>query len=214
MHAVATKEAGALTDAELVERALAGDEDGFRGLVTRYQRPVYNLLVQMLRNPALAEELAQDTFLRAFSRLRTYDPRFRFINWILRIAHNLAVDALRRRGVAEVSADDPASPEVAARVAHAADPGADAGRETERRQLARALDAALARLRPEYRRLVVLRYQQDLGHEDISAITGLPVGTVKSYLHRARAEMARHLEGAGWGGAPGLQPADGSGRRS
>lgn len=214
VYTPATTRQPELTDAELVERALAGAEDGFRGLVTRYQRPVYNLLVRMLRNPALAEELAQDTFLRAFSRLRTYDPQYRFINWILRIAHNLAVDALRRRSVAEVSADDPASPEVAARVAHAADPDADAGSEAERRQLARALDAALARLRPEYRRLVVLRYQQDLGHEDISAITGLPVGTVKSYLHRARAEMARHLEDAGWGRPPGLQPPDPAGRRS
>ncbi len=201
-------EAGALTDAELVDRALAGEEQGFRGLVTRYQRPVYNLLVQMLRNPALAEELAQDTFFRAFSRLRTFDPRFRFINWILRIAHNLAVDALRRRVVAEVSSDDPGAPEVAARAAQASDPEGDTGREAERRQLARALDAALARLRPEYRRLVVLRYHEDLGHEDISAITGLPVGTVKSYLHRARAEMARHLEEAGWGRGPGAATAE------
>lgn len=200
-------EAGALTDAELVERALAGSEDGFRGLVTRYQRPVYNLLFQMLRNPSLAEELAQDTFFRAFSRLRTYDPGYRFINWILRIAHNLAVDTLRRRGVAEMSADDPGSPDVAARMARAADPEADAGREAERRQLARALDAALARLRPEYRRLVVLRYHEDLGHEDIAAITGLPVGTVKSYLHRARAEMAALLEEAGWGRRPGAATA-------
>jgi len=206
--------AGALTDAELVERALAGAEDGYRGLVTRYQRPVYNLLVQMLRNPALAEELAQDTFLRAFSRLGTYDARYRFINWILRIAHNLAVDALRRRSVSELSADDPNSPEVAARVTNAADPEADAGSEAERRQLARALDAALARLRPEYRRLVILRYHEDLSHDDISAVTGLPVGTVKSYLHRARAEMARHLEAAGWGRNPAVQPPGPGGRRS
>lgn len=189
---------------------MAGAEDGFRGLVARYQRPVYNLLAQMLRNPALAEELAQDTFLRAFSRLRTYDPSYRFINWILRIAHNLAVDVLRRRAVTEVSGDDPGSPEVAARLAGASDPDADAGREAERRQLARALDAALARLRPEYRRLVVLRYQQELGHEDISAITGLPIGTVKSYLHRARAEMAALLEEAGWGPRPGAATAEGA----
>jgi RNA polymerase sigma-70 factor (ECF subfamily) len=201
-------EAGALTDAELVERALAGAEDGFLGLVTRYERPVYNLLVQMLRNPALAEELAQDTFFRAFSRLRTYDSSYRFINWILRIAHNLAVDTLRRRAVTEVSADDPGAPDVAVRVAHASDPDADAGREAERRQLARALDAALARLRPEYRRLVVLRYQEDLSHDDISVITGLPVGTVKSYLHRARAEMAGLLERAGWGRRPGPATAE------
>jgi RNA polymerase sigma-70 factor (ECF subfamily) len=179
--------------------------------VTRYQRPVYNLLAQMLRNPALAEELAQETFLRAFSRLRTYDPSYRFVNWILRIAHNLAVDALRKRAPVEVSADDESAPEVALGLARAADPGADAGREAERRQLARALADALGRLRPEYRRLVVLRYQQELGHEEIATITRLPVGTVKSYLHRARAEMARHLEAAGWGV---VQPPGRSDRRT
>ena len=203
-----------LTDAELVERALAGVEDGYRGLVTRYQRPVYNLLAQMLRNPALAEELAQETFLRAFSRLRTYDSSYRFVNWILRIAHNLAVDAVRRRVPVEVTADDPDAPVVASRVLHAPDPGPDPGREAERRQLSRALDEALGRLRPEYRRLVVLRYHEELGHEDIAEITGLPVGTVKSYLHRARAEMARHLEAAGWGTAPLVQPPAPSPRRT
>lgn len=182
--------------------------------MTRYQRPVYNLLAQMLRHPGLAEELAQETFLRAFSNLQSYDPRFRFINWILRIAHNLAIDTLRRRAPLEVSLDDPVAPDAPPRAERVADPHADTSREAEQGQLARALDAALARLRPEYRRLVVLRYHDDLSYEDLSAITGLPLGTVKSYLHRARVEMARHLTEAGWGRTGALQPPAGAGRRT
>jgi RNA polymerase sigma-70 factor (ECF subfamily) len=96
-----------VSDAELVERAIAGLEDAFRTLVARHQRGVFNLLVRMLRNPSLAEELAQETFLKAFTHLRSFDPRYKFSNWILRIAHNAAIDAIRRRGPQELSLDEP-----------------------------------------------------------------------------------------------------------
>jgi RNA polymerase sigma-70 factor, ECF subfamily len=180
-----------VTDAELVERAIAGREDAFRGLVVRHQRSVYNLLARMLRNPSLAEELAQETFLKAFKNLRSFDPRFKFSNWVLRIAHNAAIDAMRRSGPQEVSLDEPDDRGGATLADAIPDPHAeDAVRAVEHRDLARALGAALNELRPEYRRMVVLRYQEDLGYEEIAGITGLPLGTVKSHLHRARSEMA------------------------
>jgi RNA polymerase sigma factor (sigma-70 family) len=188
-----------VTDAELVERAIAGGEDAFRGLVARHQRPVYNLLVRMLRNPSLAEELAQDTFLKAFKNLRTFDPRFKFSNWILKIAHNSAIDAIRRKGPAEVSLDEPGGDGEGPTLAESvADPRGDESlMALERRDLSRALGAALDRLRPEYRQMVILRYQEELGYEEIAEMTGLPLGTVKSHLHRARAEMAAFLEAKG-----------------
>lgn len=76
-------------------------------------------------------------------------------------------------------------------------------RQAEQSDLARALESALDRLRPDYRQLIVLRHHEDLSYEEIAGITGLPVGTVKSYLHRARAEMAVHLRAAGWSGGAG-----------
>jgi RNA polymerase sigma-70 factor, ECF subfamily len=197
-----------VTDAELVERTLAGFEDGFRTLVGRHQRSVYNLLVRMLRNPALSEELAQDTFLKAFSHLRTFDPRYKFSNWILRIAHNTAVDALRRRGPQELSIDEPLAPGQVRLDEMLVDPASDeAVRRIEQQDLSRMLDAALDRLRPEYRRAVVLRYQEGLSYEEMADVTGLPIGTVKSNLHRARAEMAALLTRTGplQPGPPGLR---------
>jgi RNA polymerase sigma-70 factor, ECF subfamily len=190
-----------VTDAELVERTLAGFEDGFRALVSRHQRGVYNLLARMLRNPSLAEELTQEAFLKAFKSLASFDPRFKFSNWILRIAHNAAIDVLRRRGPQEVSLDEPAGPENATPlVDRLIDPRPDDGeRRMERRELGAALDAALDGLRPEYRRLVVLRYQEELSYEEIAEIADLPLGTVKSHLHRARAEMAQALRRRGLG---------------
>jgi RNA polymerase sigma-70 factor (ECF subfamily) len=182
-----------------VERALKGFEDGFRTLVARYQRPVYNLLARMLRDPALAEDLTQETLLKAYGHLSSFDARFKFSSWIFRIAHNTAVDALRRRPRRETSLDDP-GPRERARVDQAlVDPRSDAGlRSAERRDLARVLEAALDRLRPEYRQVVVLRYHEDLSYEEVAGITSLPLGTVKSYLHRARAEMAEFLVARGW----------------
>jgi RNA polymerase sigma-70 factor (ECF subfamily) len=189
-----------VTDAELVEQSLAGREDAFRGLVVRHQRSVYNLIARMLRNPSLAEELAQETFLRAFKNLRSFDSRFKFSNWVLRIAHNAAIDAMRRRGPHEVSLDEPLEHGGGTLADVVADPRSeDAVRAVEHRDLARSLGAAVGHLRPEYRRMVVLRYQEDLGYEEIAEITGLPLGTVKSHLHRARAEMAAFLKREGLG---------------
>ncbi len=187
-----------MTDAELVARSLAGQEDAFRELVTRHQRSVYNLLARMLRNPSQAEELAQDTFLKAFRNLRSFDNRFKFSNWILRIAHNAAIDAMRRAGPPELSLDEPDDRTGLALAEAVPDPQGDqAVRALEHRDLSTALTEALDRLRPEYRQMVVLRYQEELSYEEIVEISGLPLGTVKSHLHRARAEMAAHLRRQG-----------------
>jgi RNA polymerase sigma-70 factor (ECF subfamily) len=199
-----------VTDLQLVEQTLAGSEEGFRTLVARHERSVYNLLVRILRNPALAEELAQDTFLKAFMHLRSFDPRYKFSNWILRIAHNAAIDAVRRRGPQELSLDEPVPHEQARFDTMLVDPKSGAAAASvEQQDVGRLLQAAMDRLRPEYCQAVVLRYQEDLSYDEISEITGWPLGTIKSHLHRARAEMADYLrrKGLGPGGAQlGTQP--------
>jgi RNA polymerase sigma-70 factor (ECF subfamily) len=199
-----------VTDAELVEQALAGSDDGFAALVVRHQRSVYNLLARMLRNPALAEELAQETFLKAHTHLRSFNPQYKFSNWILRIAHNAAIDVLRQRGPQLVSIEEPEQPGQLRIDETLEDPRSDAAaRRLERLDLSRVLGAALDHLRPEYRRAVILRYQQGLGYDEISAITGEPLGTVKSHLHRARAEMAAFLVDRRF-----VQPGAGAARRN
>ncbi len=197
-----------VTDSQLVEQTLAGSEEAFRALVVRYERRVYNLLARMLRNPALAEELTQETFLKAFTRLRSFDPGYKFSNWILKIAHNAAIDAMRRRGAQEVSLDDPGDREESKLGTWLVDPkSGQAAEQLERQDLGRILQVAVDRLRSEYRRVVVLRYQEELSYEEIAEITGWPVGTIKSHLHRARSEMAGFLRAQGFGPAEqGLGP--------
>ena len=192
----------AATDVELVRGALAGAEPAFREIVQRYQRPVFGLIVRMVGDRGRAEELAQDTFVKAFRGLHTYDLQRKFSSWLLTVAHHVAIDELRKarldvepleivesgadrdgqtrtREIKDVSAESPA-------VA------------VERLELGEALRTAIARLRPEYREVVSLRYEQDLDYAEIVEITGLPMGTVKSTLHRARKDLAHTLETLGW----------------
>ena len=185
------------TDVELVRGALEGAESAFREIVLRYQRPIYGLIVRMVKDPARAEELAQDTFVKAFRALHTYDVQRKFSAWLLTIAHHVAIDELRKcsidtEPIEQTTADGERTREFA-----------DMSTPTpavlaERGELAAVLQTAIGRLRPEYREVVTLRYERELDYEEIADITGLPMGTVKSSLHRARKELAEHLENLGW----------------
>jgi RNA polymerase sigma-70 factor (ECF subfamily) len=185
------------TDVELVRGALDGAESAFREIVLRYQRPVYGLIVRMVRDQGRAEELAQDTFVKAFRALHTYDLSRKFSAWLLTIAHHVAIDELRKgalkmQSLDEMTEDGPQPRDFAD--TRSATPAAVA----ERAELATALQTAIGRLRPDYREVVTLRYERELDYDEIAEITGLPMGTVKSSLHRARKELADHLENLGW----------------
>ena len=185
------------TDVELVRGALEGAESSFREIVLRYERPVYGLIVRIVRNPSRAEELAQDTFVKAFRALHTYDMQRKFSAWLLTIAHHVAIDDLRRgtlhtQPLEEMTEDGPQAREFADTT------GPTPAAIAERAELAIALQRAIGRLRPEYRELVTLRYERELDYDEISEMTGLPMGTVKSSLHRARKELADHMESLGW----------------
>ena len=191
------------TDAELVASALRGSEEAFRDLVLRFERPVYALILRMVHDAETAEDLAQEVFVKAYRHLASYDPRRKFASWLFKVAHNSTIDHLRRAqldtvplaaeqedggGLLAVLADTSAESPAAA---------------AERRDMARALERAIARLRPEYREAGVLRYVEGLAYQEICEVLGLPAGTVKTNLHRARKELAEAMRAAGWGSAAG-----------
>ncbi len=189
-----------MTDAELVQHALAGSQDAYADLLARYERPVFTLVLRMVRDRSAAEDLAQEAFLKAFDKLATYDPGRKFSSWLFKIAHNTAVDRLRRRGVGTVSLDEPLGGEPDAPAREVEDAAGETPEEAAHRtDLSRALTRAVGRLRPEYREVVLLRYQAGLEYGDIADATGFPLGTVKTYLHRARKELAGWLGEEGWG---------------
>jgi RNA polymerase sigma-70 factor (ECF subfamily) len=187
------------SDAELARQALAGSQAAYAELVARYASPAVNVAARLVSDRALAEELAQEAFVRAFARLGTYDQERRFSSWFFQILHNVSVDYLRRRRVETISLDTLLT---AGHPGPADDtPATSPEYEAEQRALATALTEAMGRLRYEFREAVVLKYQQGLSVDEIAAILGVPEGTVKTYLHRARKELAVILSAAGWGPA-------------
>lgn len=171
--------------------ALAGSESAFEQIVRRYQRPVISLIARMTGDRASAEDLAQETFVKAHRSLGAFDATRRLSSWLFRIAHNTALDALRRsrRSVPVVDPTPERTPDPA--VPPDPDP-------VEQAALARALEAALARLRPDFRAAVLLRYEEGLPFDQIGQVLGVPETTARSHVHRARKELARHLAAAGW----------------
>jgi RNA polymerase sigma-70 factor, ECF subfamily len=184
------------TDADLAQDALAGSEAAYRELVTRYATPAVNFVHRIVRDRGLAEDLAQEGFLRVYQRLHTYDPDRKFSSWFFQVLRNITIDYLRVNRVPTASLDE---------LQEEGNRGASVDRESvspeqaaEQGELAIAMAAALSRIRPEYRECVVLRYQEGLTHPEIAEILGLPAGTVKTHLHRARKELADILAESGW----------------
>jgi RNA polymerase sigma-70 factor (ECF subfamily) len=161
-------------DATLVRLCREGDRGAFERLVVRYQKPVFNAALRMLREPQDAMDVAQTTFLKAYEHLADYDPGFKFYSWIYRIAVNESLDALGSRKSFE--AIDGEEQDDA--------PGPD--RQVQGEQTQRALEEALMRMQPELRSVIVLRHFMHLSYEDMGDILALPAKTVKSRLYTAR----------------------------
>jgi len=184
---------GGLSDQEVVLLARAGQEAAYRELIRRYERPVFALLFRMVRDRELAEDLAQETFVKALNAIDSYRPEFKFSSWIFKIANNAAIDHLRRRELDTLSLDgSPHAETPEAMQATALQIGArqesplDA---VEAKELGGAIEAAIGRLRPEYRSCILLRHVEGRAYEEIAEILDLPLGTVKTYIHRARNEL-------------------------
>jgi RNA polymerase sigma-70 factor (ECF subfamily) len=184
-------------DQDVVRRARGGEEAAYRELLRRYQGPVFSLIYRMVRDRALAEDLAQETFVKALNALDSYRPEFKFSSWLFKIANNVAIDHLRRRQLETLSLDgspDALTPrELEESRPIVPDRAETPLQEVEARELGAAIEQAIGKLRPEYRACIILRHIEDRPYEDIAEILSLPLGTVKTYLHRARAELKEIL---------------------
>ena len=184
------------SDAELARQALAGSETAYRDLVARYATPAVNFVYRFVRDRSLAEDLAQEGFLRVYQRLGTYDPERKFSSWFFQVLRNITIDYLRVNRLPTASLDE--LQDESGREAAVDRDSVSPEQAAQQGELAVAMAAALASIRPEYRECVVLRYQEGLTHPEIAEILRLPPGTVKTYLHRARKELADLLAESGW----------------
>jgi RNA polymerase sigma-70 factor (ECF subfamily) len=187
-----------LDDRELATLAADGRERAFRELLERYERPVFSLIYRMVRDRTLAEDLAQEAFIRAFNAIGTYNTSYKFSNWIFKIANNHTIDHLRKRKLDTVSIHG--SPHATTQeemsqtrlVVEAEDENPQ--ELLEHRELGGQIEAAIGELRAEYRTVILLRHVEGYAYDEIAEIMDLPLGTVKTYLHRARNELKKKLE--------------------
>jgi RNA polymerase sigma-70 factor (ECF subfamily) len=182
-----------LSDQEIVALAREGREAAYRELIRRYERPVFSLILRMVRDRQLAEDLSQETFIKALNAIGSYRPEFKFSSWIFKIANNAAIDHLRRREVDTLSLDGApnatSQDDIEATALQVGDKGETPLAELEARELGTAIERAIGQLRPEYRSCILLRHVEGLAYEEIAQLLDLPLGTVKTYIHRARHEL-------------------------
>ena len=178
----------AMSDAALVELVLADDQDAFTVLVERYKDAVQNLAYRMLSNAAEAEDVTQETFVRAYTQLATYKPAHKFSTWLLSIASHLAIDQLRRRRFLALPLEDVPFLDWVVDVGTSPEQSALEGEQQDEVQ------TYLQRLPGKYRAVIVLRYWYDFSYEEIARTLDLTPALVKARLHRARELLARYIK--------------------
>ena len=179
-------ETAAPEDGELVRRILAGEEELFAVLVDRYKLRLFRFVSRYLGDREDARDVTQEVFLKLYSALDSYDPRYRFSTWAFRIAGNAAIDQLRRKRIRAVPLELPADEESEGRSIDPPDGKPDPLEELSRTRLREALDRAIEQLPDDYRELISLRHHGELAYEEIAELKGMPLGTVKNKLFRAR----------------------------
>lgn len=181
------------SDKDLVRLCRRGDERAAQEILDRFQRPVFSIVHRMVHDRELAEDLAQDAFVRTFNNLDRYDPSYKFSSWLFKIAYNMTVDHLRKRELDTVSihgAPDAVTEDRQAATAIALESREERPDELlEAHDLGEEIEEAIAGLRPDYRTAILLRHVDGRPYEEIAEIMDIPLGTVKTYIFRARREL-------------------------
>lgn len=179
-----------LTDVELIAKAIRGREDGFEELVRRYQRPITAYVYRMLSDYESSLDVTQEVFIKVYNSLDKYSSDYKFSTWLYRIAHNAAIDYMRRNSANLQSLET--ENEEGAYQLQLESPLLTPEQERERSEWRSEIEAVVKCLPAVYRELILLRHSQDLSYDEIAEVTNLPLGTVKNRLFRAR-EMMREI---------------------
>ncbi len=184
-----------LEDKQLIRLALEGNQDAYKRLMKKYHNAIHHLIVRMIGYGGEAEDLTQEAFIKAFNSLETFNDEFAFSTWLYKIATNNCIDYLRKRKLRTFSIDKPVEShdgEYQYEIPdHTYIPDTNILRHQQTRTIQHAIDA----LPEKYRIVIVMRHQQELSYEEIADELGLPLGTVKAHIFRAREMLSRQLRG-------------------
>jgi RNA polymerase sigma-70 factor, ECF subfamily len=179
------------TTDDVVAGIKRGDPDAIGTILSRYQNRLYRFLLRIVRDPATAEDLFQQTWLRIMERIGQYDARSNFETWMFTVARNLAIDHLRRKQGSSLDETDQFGVTQAERLKHHSQSALEQLLESERAEM---MAAAVAKLPVIHREIISLRFEEDMKLDQIAAVVGVPLSTIKSRLSRALESLRRILE--------------------
>ncbi|TVQ73056.1 MAG: sigma-70 family RNA polymerase sigma factor [Balneolaceae bacterium] len=181
-------------DRVLVDAALAGDQQAYQQLVDKYQRALHFHILKLVRNRDVVDDLVQEAFLKAFDCLDSYNRQYAFSTWIYRIATNHTIDYLRKKKLSTLSIDEPVQGKDGDMQMELTDEVASTDREVIVKQRRKMVRDAVEALPEKYRLVVRMRHMQEMSYEEIAEELGLPLGTVKAHIFRARELLNKHLK--------------------
>jgi RNA polymerase sigma-70 factor (ECF subfamily) len=179
---------------ELIERALGGDQKAYRLLTEKHQEAVYHIVFKIVRDSEAASDLVQETFMKAFASLSSYRSEFRFSTWLYNIAANSSIDYLRKRRINLLSLDKELETKDGTIGFEVADYSFHPGLTLERKEQRFSIEQAIEALPEKYRQVIVYRHKDDKSYEEIADLLGIPVGTVKARIFRARELLKKKLK--------------------
>lgn len=182
-------------DTELIAQALGGSQPAFRGLSERHRASVFHIVFKIVRDKETAQDLVQETFMKAFSSLASYRPEYRFSTWLYKIAANCSIDHLRKKRIKALSLDRQFDDKNGGRSLEVADYSYHPGRDLERKEQRIGIEEAIASLPPKYHEVIIYRHKDDKSYEEIADLLGIPIGTVKARIFRARELLKKKLKG-------------------
>ncbi len=182
-------------DRDLIRLALEGDQDAYTRIMKKYRNSIYHLIVRMVGYSHEAEDLTQEAFIKAFNSLATFNDEFAFSTWLYKIATNNCIDYLRKKKLKTFSIDKPVQALEGEQTYEIADESYVPDRRLLQHQQSMTIQEAIERLPEKYRRVIMMRHQEEKSYEEIAEELDLPLGTVKAHIFRAREMLYKQLRG-------------------
>ncbi len=181
-------------DEQLITRALTGDQKAYELLLVRHRKAIFHVVTKIVRNKEEAQDLVQETFMKAFNALASYRSEYKFSTWLYKIAANCAIDFVRKKRIEALSLDRPIETKDGQVEIELPDSTWDPEKDLVRKQKLRSIDEAIESLPDKYREVIVYRHKDDKSYEEIAGILKTPVGTVKARIFRARELLKKKLK--------------------
>lgn len=178
----------------LIKQALEGDQKAYRTLFEAHKQAIFHIIVKIVRNEEEAQDLVQETFIKAFGSLKSYNSNFRFTTWLYKIAANSSIDFIRKKKLQTYSIDQPLNTRNGQVSIELPDLSFHPERDLTAKQKRLSISEAIDSLPEKYRQVIVMRHQEDKSYEQIAAILHVPVGTVKARIFRARELLKKKLK--------------------